>query len=688
MTETLPQYRGDEALGGLLAEAGSRFDVAALRDLLAGVLAAPSGEDPDAWLLMVGADLPAVLRDQLRALKAVVEDDAAVGAGGVDHAARLAALRAELARLGVDGFLVPRADEHQGEYVPARAGRLEWLTGFSGSAGLAVVLAEQAAVFVDGRYTLQVGDQVDTALFTPRHLIDEPPGKWIEASLPEGAKLAYDPWLHPRDQVERLTKAAEKAGGSLVPLEPNPLDSVWPDQPAAPLAPVLAHEAGFAGQPTAEKLDALGEALAKAGAEACVLSLPDSIAWLLNVRGGDVPHTPLPLSFAVVRAGSDAGAEVAWFVDERKPAPGLGSHLGNRVEIRPPAALGPALDALGKAGAKVLIDPASAGDWLFSRLEAAGAVPVKGADPCQLPKARKNRTELDGTRAAHRRDGAALTRFLAWLDREAPARGENAAVTESEAVERLAAFRREQPHFRDQSFETISGSGPNGAIVHYRVTEETDRPLGTGELYLVDSGAQYLDGTTDVTRTIVVGEPTAAMREHFTRVLKGHIALATARFPKGTSGSQLDILARLPLWQAGLDFDHGTGHGVGSYLGVHEGPQRISKVPNRVALEPGMILSNEPGYYRTGGYGIRIENLVAVVDSPPAEGREEDKPMLGFETLTLAPIDRRLVEPALLSAEEIAWLDAYHARVREVVGPQLDGETAAWLEQATAPLAT
>ena len=692
MTDATPDYLGDEALAALLAEANCGHDAEGLRELLSGVLAAPEPEDPDAWMLMLGDSLPEPLRVQLRALKALIASDGAAAEQG-DSASRLEALREELRRLGVDGFLVPRSDEHQGEYVPPRAERLAWLTGFTGSAGLAAVLADRAAIFVDGRYTLQVKDQVDTALYEPRHLIEQPASSWIEEHLPAGGKFGYDPWLHTRDQIERLGKAAEKAGGSLVALDGNPLDAVWPDQPPPPLAPVLAHEAGFAGRSLTEKLDEVGAAIAKSGAEACVLSLPDSIAWLLNVRGADVSHTPLPLSFAIVHAGGgrqgEAGADVEWFVDDRKPVPGLGSHLGNRVSIRPPDSLGPALDTLGADGAKVLIDPASAGDWLVARLEAAGAMPLNGPDPCQLPKARKNEAELEGTRAAHRRDGAALCRFLAWLDREAPARAGNGAapVTEAEAAERLHDFRREGEHFRDLSFDTISGAGSNGAIVHYRFTDESNRPLGLGELYLVDSGAQYLDGTTDVTRTVPIGEPTLEMRERFTRVLKGHIALGTARFPKGTSGSQLDVLARLPLWQAGLDFDHGTGHGVGSYLGVHEGPQRISKMPNRVPLEPGMIISNEPGYYRTGGYGIRIENLVAVQDSPPLEGRDEDKPMLSFETLTLAPIDRRLVEVSLLTSEEVAWLDDYHARVRELVTPEVDAETAEWLEQATAPLA-
>ena len=602
----------------------------------------------------------------------------------MNAAERLAALRDELARRGLDGFLVPHADEHQGEYLPAHAERLAWLTGFTGSAGTAIVLAERAAIFVDGRYTLQVANQVEAELYEMLHLVEQPPNKWLEQALESGQKLGYDPWLHTEDQLLRLKATVERVGAEAVLCADNPLDAVWRDRPLPPLAEVVVHPPDFAGKASEDKRAEVAKALGEKAVEAAVLTQPDSIAWLLNLRGGDVPRTPLPLSFAILH---DDGS-VEWFVDPRKRSAGLEQHLGNAVSSADPEALGPALDALGVAGKKVLADPGSAAAWVFERLRASGAKVVKGADPCQLPKARKNEVELEGTRQAHRRDGAALSGFLAWLAREAPVRageGDN-AVSEMEAVERLEGFRRSQDHYRDLSFDTISGSGPNGAIIHYRVTPESDRTLGVGELYLVDSGAQYLDGTTDVTRTIAIGEPSAEMRENFTRVLKGHIAIATARFPKGTTGSQLDSLARLPLWQAGLDYDHGTGHGVGSYLGVHEGPQRVSKLPNRVPLEPGMIVSNEPGYYKAGAYGIRIENLVTVVESPPAEGRQEEKTMYGFETLTLAPIDLALVEPGLLSADEIAWLDAYHARVREALAPLVDAETAAWLEEATRPL--
>ena len=596
---------------------------------------------------------------------------------------RLAAFRAELARRGLDGFVVPRADAHQGEYVAPESERLAWLTGFDGSAGMAVVLAARAALFVDGRYTLQVRDQADPGLFEFRHLTEAPPADWIAEHLEAGQVLGLDPWLHSERQLEALRAAAERAGARVDLQETNPVDAVWSGRPAPPEAPFAVHALEFAGKASEEKRAEAAQELVKRGAAAAVLTLPDSIAWLLNVRGRDVPNSPLPLSFALLGA---EGA-VQWFAEPAKVPAEVRRHLGNGVAVQAPDRLGPALDALGAAGTAVLADPDTAAAWVFERLRAAGATPVAGPDPCLLPKARKNATELNGARAAHGRDGRALVRFLAWLDAEAAARvGSGNPIDELEAAARLLSLRSENERFQGPSFDTISGAGPNGAIVHYRVDAASNRPLGLGELYLVDSGGQYLDGTTDVTRTVPIGAPTPEMRDRFTRVLKGHIALATARFPKGTTGSQLDALARLPLWRGGLDYDHGTGHGVGSYLNVHEGPQRISKVPNRTALEPGMIVSNEPGYYKTGAYGIRIENLVTVVESPAPEGVGEEKDMLAFETLTLAPIDRRLIDVTLLTPEEVAWLEAYHARVRAAHRAALDPETAAWLDRATAPL--
>jgi Xaa-Pro aminopeptidase len=666
-------YRGDAVLAALLREERSAYDVAGLRQLLSGVRAAPPARDPAAWTrLVVAAPSPALERELL-ALAAEME--AAPAARPLPPAARLARLRAELARRGVEGFLVPRADEHQNEYVPRRAERLAWLTGFTGSAGLAVVLPAAAAIFVDGRYTLQAQAEVDDALYVRRHVTEQPASDWITTTLRSGETIGYDPRLHTPGEVERLRAAAEKAGGHVAPLADNPLDAAWDDQPPPPLAPVVAHELRFAGESAQRKREALARGLSAERVDAAVLTAPDSIAWLLNIRGGDVPHTPLPLSFAILHGDGS----VDLFIDRRKLAPGLAEHLGNGVRLAPPEAFGDALEGLGAEKRRVQVDVASASAWVVDRLGAAGAAIHRASDPCQLPKACKNATELAGSRAAHRRDGAALTRFLAWIAATAATGG----LGEIAASDRLEAFRRDGEHFRDLSFATISGAGANGAIVHYRASARSERRLEPGTLYLVDSGAQYLDGTTDVTRTVAIGAPSAEMCDRFTRVLKGHIALATCRFPRGTTGSQLDALARRALWEAGLDYDHGTGHGVGSYLAVHEGPQRIAKLPNTQPLLPGMIVSDEPGYYRTGAYGIRIENLVVVTPLAAAGGERE---ILGFETLTLAPIDRALVEPSLLEAGEIAWLDAYHARVAAELAPLLDDATRSWLAAATRPL--
>ena len=594
--------------------------------------------------------------------------------GGPTDPARLGALRDELKRRDLDGFIQPRSDEHQGEYVARKSERLAWLTGFTGSAGLAVVLADKAAVFADGRYTLQVEKEVDGGLFEHCHLTDKPPADWIAANLAPGARLGFDPWLLTPVQTARFQAACKKAGGELAACDGNPVDAVWTGQPTAPLSPVVAHDAAFAGDSSNDKRRRIADGLKADKAGAVVLTAPDSIAWLLNVRGDDVPFTPLALSFAILYA--DASAEL--FIDGRKLAPGTADHLGGDVKTLEPDAFGPALDRLGKDAKTVRVSADTAPLWVFDRLEKAGAVIDRGDDPCQLPKAIKTTVQIDGIRTAHRRDGASLTRFLAWLDGEA-AKG---SLMESACADKLESLRRGNDHFQGLSFPTISSAGANGAIVHYRVSEETDAPLRLKSLYLVDSGAQYLDGTTDVTRTIAIGEPTDEMRRNFTLVLKGHIALATARFPEGTTGSQLDTLARLPLWRAGLDYDHGTGHGVGHFLGVHEGPQRISKRPNRVALEPGMVVSNEPGYYKAGAYGIRIENLVTVVQVES----DAEKPLLGFETLTLTPIDRALVVADMLDGAEVAWLDAYHARVLNEITPLVDEATAEWLAEAAAPI--
>ncbi|MEJ2015393.1 MAG: M24B family metallopeptidase, partial [Limibacillus sp.] len=610
----------DRALDSLLAAEAPGFDRAALDALIEGVLAAPEPSDPAAWMALV-AERPSpalaeALGERKRALAA-----ARAPAPQLSAAERLSRLRGELERQGVQGFVVPRGDEHQGEYVPANAERLAWLTGFTGSAGTAIVLSGRAAVFSDGRYTLQLQNQVPGDLFDRRHITEEPIGEWLAEHLKKGERLGFDPRLHAPLQARQLKTWAEAAGAELVALEENPLDAVWEGRPPAPLSPAVPHSLDYAGEASEEKRARLADDLKKKGLAAAVLTLPESIAWLLNLRGGDVPHTPFTLSYAILKADGS----LDWFVDQRKVTPALKRALGNSVTISAPESLGDALRALGAGGRKVLADPSSAGVWVFDRLEEGGATLERAQDPCLLPKATKNPIEVEGARAAHRRDGPAVASLLAWLDREALARhAAGDPVTEMEVSERLFGLRRALPMFRDLSFASITGAGPNGAIMHYRVTEESSRALGPGELFLLDSGGQFPDGTTDITRTVAIGEPSEEMRTRYTLVLKGHLALSLLRFPKGTTGSQIDALARQPLWQAGLDFDHGTGHGVGSYLSVHEGPQRISKVPNSVALKPGMILSNEPGYYKPGAYGIRIENLVTVAEAPPLEGQDRE----------------------------------------------------------------
>lgn len=671
MSVEVSPYEGDSVLADYLSAAGVTLNVDKVRALVAGVAGAPEGSRPDAWIDLVAPDAEEPLRNQLLALKNVVkaERPQTLPAGE-----RIAALREELDRLGLDGFIVPRTDEHQGEYVPPRADRLRWLTGFSGSAGMAIVLKEHAAIFVDGRYTLQVRTQVDTDVLEPQHLIETPPSQWIVEMLPSGGKLGYDPWLHSENAATMMRKAVEKAGGVLIPQSTNPIDTIWVGQPEAPISPVVPHDLTYAGKSAADKRAEIGAVLDAEGCDAAVLTAPDSIAWLLNIRGGDVPCAPMPLSFAVVHKTG----VVDWFVDTRKMSPGLAAHLGNGVSVESIDNFPEALEQFGEH--TVRVEASSAAALIFDKLRAGGATIALGDDPCALPKACKNTVEIGGARSAHQRDGAAVSRFLAWFANRAP----TGDLTEIEAADKLAEFRNEGDLIRDLSFDTISGSGPNGAIVHYKVSPETDRRMKPGELFLVDSGAQYLDGTTDITRTIAIGTPTAEMKDRFTRVLKGHIAIATVRFPEGTSGAQLDILARQALWNVGLDFDHGTGHGVGSYLSVHEGPHRISKAPSAVALREGMIVSNEPGYYKTDAYGIRIENLVTVVPCAALAGA--DRKMFEFETLTFAPIDRALIDLSLLDTDEIAWLDAYHERVRAAVGTGL-GETARqWLEKATEPL--
>lgn len=585
-------------------------------------------------------------------------------------AARLATLRSRLAAEGLSGFLVPRADAHQGEYVAARDERLSWLTGFTGSAGFCIVLPDLAGVFVDGRYRTQVRAQVDLAVFTPVNWPEVKPGEWIVENLTEGV-IGFDPWLHAADEIAKLETALAGSGVILRPCA-NMVDAIWPDQPEPPQGRAFLHPEALAGESSASKRARLAEGLRAAGQRAAVITLPDSLCWLLNLRGADVPRNPVLHGFAVLH---DDG-RVTLYADPAKFDAETRAGLGDHVTLRPVAAFVPGLHSLP---GPVRIDPASAPVAVAQELEDAGVAVATGDDPCALPKACKNPVEIAATRAAHLRDGAAMVRFLAWLDATAPQGG----LTEIAAVEALEGFRRESNQLHDLSFDTISGTGPNGAIIHYRVTEATNRAVAPGDLLLVDSGGQYLDGTTDITRTIAIGAPSEPdARDCYTRVLQGMIAVARTRFPKGLAGRDLDALARAPLWLAGYDYDHGTGHGVGAFLSVHEGPQRISRL-STVPLVPGMILSDEPGYYREGAFGIRLENLIVVREAPPLG---DHRAQYDFETLTFVPFDRRLILPDMLSSSERGWLDSYHAEVLERVGPLVEGATLEWLKAACAPL--
>ncbi|MFN3626055.1 MAG: aminopeptidase P family protein [Hyphomicrobium sp.] len=586
---------------------------------------------------------------------------------------RIKELRHLMAAQKLDAYLVPRADEHQGEYVPASAARLKFLTGFTGSAGLAIVAKKTAVLFVDGRYTVQAKAEVEPGLIEVSSVPRANISAWLIEHLPRGGRVGFDPRLHTIAEIERIAAALEPEGVKLVPTARNLVDKVWGrGRPAPPADAISLHPQKFAGRSAQDKIADVQKRLKADKQDAVVLTLSDSVAWLFNIRGSDIPHTPVALAFAIV----PANGKPELFILPEKLEPTVRAHLESFAKIAPPKALDERLKALREAGRRVRLDPNTAG-FSFARALGGAKKIARGPDPVLALKAIKNSTEIKGARAAHLRDGVAVTRFLAWLD-GAVATG---TLDEIEAVRRLEGFRRATNQLREISFDTISGSGPNGAIVHYRVSEATNRKLKPGELFLIDSGAQYLDGTTDITRTVAVGKPTAEMRDRFTRVLKGHIAIATARFPKGTRGIDLDPFARRALWQAGLDFDHGTGHGIGSYLSVHEGPQSISRAGMAV-IEPGMIISNEPGYYKEGAYGIRIENLVLVSELEKTPGA--DRETMGFETLTLAPIDKRLIAKELLSAEELEWLNDYHARVFAALSPELDDETRAWLKAATA----
>lgn len=593
---------------------------------------------------------------------------------------RVAALRARFKALGIDGFLVPRADEYQGEYVPASAERLSWLTGFTGSAGEVLVTESQAVVFVDGRYVTQVRQQVDLSVFTPGDLIDEPPAKWIPAHAPKGFRLGIDGWMHTAAQVSRLEKALASIGGTVVLVAENPLDAVWTDRPAEPLGAVSIQPLSAAGVEAGDKIGKIARDLSEKQQSAVLITDPSSVAWIFNIRGQDVPHTPHPLSRAIIYANGKADL----FLDKRKTNLEVEAYLAGLATQRDPKEFLPVLGKFAQTGASIVIDPDLAPAALSLLIASQGGVVVDGADPAKLGRAVKNMVELNGSAAAHLQDGVAVVEFLSWLDHQPPG-----SITEIGATKALEAARarvgeRMQNPLRDISFDTIAGAGEHAAIMHYRVTTESDRPINSGEMFLIDSGAQYVNGTTDITRTIAVGTVGPEEKRFFTLALKGMIAISTAKFPKGARGCDLDPLARIALWKAGADFAHGTGHGVGSFLSVHEGPQRISRLSTQELL-PGMILSNEPGYYRPGHFGIRIENLIYVRDLEPVEGGDQD--MMSFETLTFVPIDRHLIIEALLTREEVRWLDEYHARTREELMPlMVDEDARKWLVQATEPL--
>jgi Xaa-Pro aminopeptidase len=595
--------------------------------------------------------------------------------GGADQGRKaIPLIRAQIKGLALDGLFVPHEDEWQNEYLPACTERLAWATGFTGSAGAAIIMNDRAILFSDGRYSLQSAAQTAPELIERRDLVEAGPIVWLKTEAPAGAKIGYDPRLLAPDMLARLQEAALESNVTLIALEANPIDLAWTDRPGAPTAEIVPHLESFSGESSSSKRSKLGEKLTGDGIDAAILTSPAALAWLFNIRGRDVSRTPLTLGSAVLNKDGTA----TLFVKPEKVTPALRAFLGNEVAIASDEAFEAALTSMSSQ--RVLVDPGVSSAHVFGLLQAGEATIIRGPDPTIAPRATKNETEISGARRAHARDGVALVRFLHWFDQEAP----KGSLTEIDACKALEAFRMETGALQDLSFDAISGSGPNGAIVHYRVTEETNRPLDQDNLFLIDSGGQYLDGTTDVTRTIAIGTPSALMKDRFTRVLKGHIALSRVRFPKGTTGSALDALARASLWEAGLDYDHGTGHGVGSYLGVHEGPHRIAKMPNHVALESGMIVSNEPGFYKEGHFGIRIENLQFVTPARDIEGGE--RPMLGFETLTLAPIDTRIIDKGLLSETERDWLNAYHARVLAEIGPRVGGDVSDWLKAAAAAI--
>lgn len=589
---------------------------------------------------------------------------------------KLTALREWMLKNGFFGFLVPTADEYQGEYVAPNAKRLEWLTGFSGSAGEAVVLLDRAFLFVDGRYTLQAQKETDPKLFTVVQTPDARAGDWLFAALPNGARIGYDSWLHTPNEVKKMAAACAKNGAKISPVPYNPVDALWTDKPKTAVERAVFLPENYTGQDSTSKIADITAAVGLEQDDALVLTSPESISWLLNVRGRDIPFIPVVQSFAVLYKNGT----LDWFVDENKVTDLLRSKLSPLVEIRRPAVLPAVLDALGLQQARVSLDMAQSPAWIYERLSAAGAVVHANEDPCLIRKACKNITERDGAVNAHIKDGIAMCRFLCWFDREAP----KGKLKETDAVHKIDEFRRDNPLYRGESFATIAASGKNAAYIHYHTGGKNNAPIRNNAMFLIDTGAQYLDGTTDITRTVAVGDATALEKKRYTQVLKGHIAIATIAFCEGTTGGQLDVLARQFLWRDGVDYAHGTGHGVGSYLSVHEGPQRISRSSGKIALMPGMLISNEPGYYKPDAFGIRLENVVMVEPLPPVEGSEIKT--LGLSTLSLAPFDRRLIDKSQLTPREKAWLDGYHARIRRIISPLVDPQTADWLTQACAPL--
>ncbi len=594
-------------------------------------------------------------------------------------ASRVAKLRKAMEKANIDGFVIPHADEHQGEYLPKRAERLAWLTGFTGSAGSAIVMTNRAAIFTDGRYTLQVKNQVDEAIFKLESLITNPPSKWLEAELGNSSRIGFDPWLHTISDFEKLNKAVKNASGELIALEQNLIDEIWDDQPPAPLEPAHIHPIKFAGVEARDKIANLAKSIAEKGANACILTDPSSICWTFNIRGADVPHTPLALSFAILH---ETGRPQL-FIDKKKLNIETHAYLVQLADLHAPEELENAVAEIARKGEVIMLDPELAAHRFAQIIKQNDGKIVEAKDPARLPRAIKNEAEISGSRTAHLRDGAAIAEFLYWLDQQQPGTQDEISVAKKLEACRSNYGKQHQMPLRDISFDTISGSGPNGAIVHYRVNVDSNRTLGDGELYLLDSGGQYEDGTTDITRTIAIGQPSDKMRLNNTLVLKGHIAIAMARFPKGTRGIDLDVLARNALWQRGKDYAHGTGHGVGAFLAVHEGPQGIHRRAMQ-EFHAGMIVSNEPGYYKEGEYGIRIENLVLV--RGPAEIADGDTAMLGFETLTLAPIDQRLIDPLKLTDQELHWLNAYHGHVMRQLSPLVNDEVRQWLERACEPM--